>query len=225
VSHNAAQARCGREELRRQQRRGSHMIQSGRLAAGLVLSTTILLAADTRLSEAAMNGDLVTVRSLLAQKADINGAQGDGSTALHWAACHDNVDMLKLLLPAGADVKPATREGAITPLFMACTNGNAAAIELLLKAGADAKSTKANGTTALMTCAASGSVDAVKLLLDRGAEINAKESAHGQTALMFAAALDRVDAVKLLLSRGADPNITSMVKKLERVRFDQDPNI
>jgi ankyrin repeat protein len=172
-----------------------------------------------------MTGDIAAVRALLQQKADVNGAQGDGSTALHWAAFRDDLEMAKVLLAAGADVKVATREGAITPLFMACTNGNAAIIEALLKAGADAKSVKTNGTTALMTAAASGSVEAVKPFLDRGAEINARESVHGQTALMFAAALNRADVVKLLLSRGADANLASTAKKLERVRFDQDGNI
>jgi ankyrin repeat protein len=194
------------------------------MLAGICLAAT-MSAADTRLSEAAMNGDIAAVRSLLQQKADVNAAQGDGTTALHWAAFRDDLDMVRMLLAAGADVKSATREGAITPLFMACTNGNAGIIGALLTAGADAKSVKANGTTALMTAAASGSMDAVKLLLDRGAEIDARESAHGQTALMFAAALNRVDAVKLLLARGADANIASTAKKLERVRFDQDGNI
>jgi ankyrin repeat protein len=193
--------------------------------AALLSFAAILSAADTRLSEAAMNGDTTAVRALLQQKADVNGAQGDGSTALHWATYRDDVEMLKLLLAAGADVKATTRMDAITPLFMACTNGNPAAIDALLNAGADPKSTKGNGTTALMTAAASGNPEAVKLLLDRGAEINAKESVHGQTALMFAAALNRVDAVKLLLARGAEANVTSTVKKLERVRFDQDGNI
>ncbi|HTS61830.1 MAG TPA: ankyrin repeat domain-containing protein [Candidatus Acidoferrales bacterium] len=195
-----------------------------KLALGFCLAA-VLSAADSRLSEAAMQGDTATVRALLKQKADVNGAQGDGSTALHWAAYRDDLELVKLLLAAGADVRAATREGAITPLFMACTNGTATVIEALLDAGADAKSVKGNGTTALMTAAASGSVDAVRLLLDRGAEVNAKESAHGQTALMFAAALNRTDAVKLLLDRGADANITTTVKKLERVRFDQDGNV
>jgi ankyrin repeat protein len=190
-------------------------------AAALTLSAV----ADSRLSDAAQKGDKAAVRALLNQHADINAAQGDGATALHWAAFRDDIEMAQLLLQAGADVKAATREGAITPLFMACTNGSAPMIDLLVKAGADVNSTKANGTTPLMTAAASGSAAAVKILLDRGANINAKEEAHGQTAVMFAAALDRGDVVKLLLQRGADANLTTKSVKLERVRFDQDGNV
>src|SRR5215468_6447988 len=92
---------------------------------------------DTRLSEAAMNGDKNTVRTLLQQKVDVNVAQGDGTTALHWAAYRDDVEMAQLLIKAGADVKAATRVGSMTPLFMAAKNGNAAMIQLLLTAGAD----------------------------------------------------------------------------------------
>ncbi|HEY2018088.1 MAG TPA: ankyrin repeat domain-containing protein [Bryobacteraceae bacterium] len=190
------------------------------LCAALALS-----AADTRLSEAAMQGNKETVRALLKDKADVDAAQGDGTTALHWAAFRDDLDMVKMLLAAGANVKVGTREGAITPLFMACTNGNAAIIDVLLAAGAEANSVNANGTTALMTAAASGSVDAVKVLLDHGADPKAKEKVHGQTALMFAAALNRDAVIRVLMTRGADPNVTTEVKKVERVRFDQDGNI
>ncbi|MBZ5625845.1 MAG: ankyrin repeat domain-containing protein [Acidobacteriia bacterium] len=180
---------------------------------------------DTRLADAAMRGDKDGVRSLLKQKVDVNASQGDGATALHWAAFQDDLEMAKLLLAAGADVKAATREGAITPLFMACTNGSAAMVEALLKAGADANSTKSNGTTALMIAAASGSADAVKVLLDHGADLKARETAHGQTALMFAAALNRAEAIKILMQRGADAGVTSSVAKLERVVFDVDGNV
>ncbi len=182
-------------------------------------------AGDLRLPDAVQQGNKEAVRTLLKEKADVNAAQGDGMTALHWAAKNDDLETVKALLAAGANPKVTTRLGEITPLFLACANGNAAMIEALLNAGADAKSVKANGTTALMMAATSGSADAVKVLLDHGAEINAKESAHGQTALMFAAALNRTAVVKLLASRGADLNVETAVKKLERVRFDQDGNI
>ena len=192
------------------------------------LSMVMLLTAatgDTRLSDGAMQGDRDIVRSLLKQKIDVNAPQGDGSTALHWAAYRDDLEMVKLLLAAGADPKVTTREGAITPLLMACQNGNAAMIETLLKAGADANAVKTNGTTPLMMAAASGNADAVKTLLAHGANVNAKESAHGQTALMFAAALNRAAVIRVLMANGADASVATGVRKLERVRFDQDGNV
>jgi ankyrin repeat protein len=197
-----------------------------RISIGLVLLVSSLaFAADSRLSEAAMRGDRAAVATLLKQGVDIDGAQGDGSTALHWAAFNDDLETTKMLIAAGANVKVTTREGAITPLFMAATNGNAAIIEALIKAGAGANSVKATGTTALMLAASSGNPESVKILLDRGANVDAKESVHGQTALMFAAALNRDAAIRVLLAHKADPNIATSVRKMERVRFDQDGNV
>src|ERR1039457_5451486 len=154
----------------------------------LGLSVALLLSAagtDTRLADAAMRGDKDGVRSLLKQKVDVNVPQGDGATALHWAAFQDDVEMAQLLLQAGANVKAATREGAITPLFIACTHGRAAMLDRVFQAGADANSTKANGTTAHRNPAPSRTTDPVKVRLQHGADLKAKEAAHGQTALMF----------------------------------------
>ncbi len=193
----------------------------------LVVANAMALCAarDSRVADAAMNGDREAVRTLVAAKADVQAPQGDGMTALHWAVYRDDLKLTQLLLDAGADVKAATRNGAVTPLFLACENGSANVISALLAAGADANSTNANGTTALMIAAASGSVDAAKVLLDKGAKIDAKESASGQTALIFAAALNRDAAIRLLAARGANLNASTNVRKLERVRFDQDGNV
>ena len=195
--------------------------------AGALLFTILLAPAPegARLVEAAMRGDAAEVRALLRRKADVNAAQGDGMTALHWAAYRDDLEMLKLLLAAGADVKAATRVGALTPLMLACANGDPAAVEALLRAGADPNNANANGTRALMTAAASGSPEAVKVLLEHGADVNARESARGQTALMFAAALDRTAVVRLLLARGADPNVATQTRETEKVSFDRDGHI
>lgn len=177
---------------------------------------------DTRLADAVQNNDHAAVRALLAKKVDVNAQQGDGTTALHWAAFNDDVDIAKLLLAAQANVKAATRDGAITPLFLAAKNGSAPMIELLLKAGADANSTTETGTTPLMMAASAGNPDALKVLLAHGAKVNARDLAHGQTALIFAASLNRAAAIKVLLANGADPAITSKVTKVERVRFNAD---
>jgi ankyrin repeat protein len=195
------------------------------LIGGLCMAVLLSAASDTRLSDAAMQGNQDAVRSLLKQKFDVNAPQGDGTSALHWAAYRDDLEMVKLLLAAGANPQATTREGAITPLLMACQNGNVTIIEALLKAGADVNAVKSNGTTPLMMAAASGSASAVETLLAHGANVNAKELAHGQTALMFAAALNRAAVIKILMANGADASVATNVRKLERVRFDQDGNV
>jgi len=199
----------------------------GQILIGGILLTALFTAnqGDGRLADAAMRGDRDRVRDLLRQKADVNAAQGDGMTALHWAAYWDDLETIKLLLAAGANARAATRVGAITPLFLACANGSPVALDALLGAGADPNSANANGTTALMVAASSGNPGAVKMLLDRGANVNAKESARGQTALMFAAALNRAAVIKLLLARGADPNVATPQRDVDKVSFDRDGHI
>src|SRR5688572_6019968 len=83
---------------------------------------------DTRLADAAMEGNREAVLTLLKSGGNVNAAQGDGATALHWAARLGDLEMIHALLKAGANVKAATRIGAITPLFMAAENGNTAAM-------------------------------------------------------------------------------------------------
>ena len=196
--------------------RGTQLIyytQSVRRICLLFLSLASLHAADTRLIDVRLmnsvkSGDAKAVRALLAQHADVNAAEADGFTALHWAAQRDNREIAGLLLAAGADVKAASQYN-ITPLSLACTNGDAVLIDRFLKAGADPNATSEQGQTALMTAALTGKVDAVKLLLVRGAGVNVKEPWKGQTALMWAASEGNADAAALLIEFGADVNAKS----------------
>ena len=174
-----------------------------------------LLAAE--LATAAMEGDHARVVALLSEGVDVNAPQGDGSTALHWAAYREDVDLARRLLDAGADVDAKTRLGEMTPLFMASKNGDAAMIELLVDAGADPSSSTTNGTTALMMAAASGDADAVSTLLARGVDVDAADVHQGQTALMFAAAPGRTDVVRALTVHGADVSKTSLVPSPRKV--------
>jgi ankyrin repeat protein len=190
----------------------------GGVAVGLVgawcLATVLTAAAEAPVAEAAMARDRDAVRALLKQGVDVNAAQGDGMTALHWAARQGDAELAQMLLYAGANVKASTRIGGYTPIVLAAQNGSAPVVDLLLKAGADAKAPTSNGTTPLMLAASAGSADAVTLLLDKGADPNAKESARGETALMFAANFDRVGAMKALLAKGADYKATTKVVDL-----------
>ncbi len=183
---------------------------------GIVSAGALMAATDTRVADAAEKGDRDAVRSLIQQKADVNGVQGDGTSALHWAAYKDDVEMAKMLLAAGANTKAVTRDGLITPLFMACRNGDAPMIQAIIAAGADPNAADEHGTTPLMAAASAGNPDALKTLIEHGANVNAKEGVHGQTALMFAAALGRDQAIHLLTSYGADPGITTKTEKLPK---------
>jgi ankyrin repeat protein len=142
----------------------------------------------------------------------VDSAEGDGSTALHWAAYQNNLALAQELLNAHANVNAETRLESLTPLYMACESGSAPMVELLLKHGANVDQGDGLGTTPLMMAAAAGNAAVVKVLLDHGADVNAKEHAHEQTALMFAANLDRADVISVLLAHGADPNIESKVE-------------
>jgi uncharacterized protein len=189
----------------------------GAAIGALGLSALLSAAPDgSAVADAAMRGDRDAVRTLLKQAADVNGAQGDGMTALHWAAMKNDADLAQMLLYAGANVKATTRIGAYTPLILAAREGYAVVMEPLIAAGADVNAKTSNATTALMLAAQSGSTDAVKLLVDQGADVNAKEPVRGLTAIMFAAASDRAPVIDLLAARGADLKATSSVVDLSQ---------
>jgi ankyrin repeat protein len=168
-------------------------------------------------ADVARRGDRDSVRNLLREGADVNASQGDGMSALHWAAASGDAEMAAMLVQAGASLQSVTRIGHYTPLHVACQGGNAAVVELLLESGADPTArTSPGGTTPLHLAAASGSAEAVRLLLARGADVNAREAEWGQTPLIFAAAQNRGDAIRVLLEHDADPSMASTVLDLKK---------
>jgi ankyrin repeat protein len=160
-------------------------------------------AAGSELIEATKKQDVQAVRALLKQRSDIHATEADGSTALHWAAQRSHLELVELLLAAGANPDAATRY-KIPPLYLASLNGHAAIMARLLDAGANPNGTAHEGQTMLMTAALSGNADAVRLLLTRGAHVNAIEPYRGQSALMWASAEGNTAAADLLIEAGAD---------------------
>ena len=168
--------------------------------------------AEAPVADAVMRGDLEAVRTLLRDGADVNEAQGDGMTGLHWAARHDDVAVARLLLYAGANVEAKTRIGAHTPLLVAARSGNAAVMAVLLEAGADPHARTSSGsTTPLHFAAAAGDPKAVEVLLEHAAEVDAREGGSQHTPLMFAAAYGQLEAARILIAHGADVSLTNQV--------------
>ena len=195
-----------------------------------ILALIVLTAAPSAgasdappLVSAVRDGDVEAVRLLVGQGADANAAEGDGLSALHWAARRGEPEIAKILLDSGATADAKTRNGAYTPLHEASKAGNAAVARVLLEAGADpAARTTTGGATPLHFAAISGSATAVDVLLEYGAEIDAREAESEQTPLTWAAAGNHLETVSALLDGGADPEaatrVVDVVKMFEEAR-------
>ena len=205
-----------------QDRRGARLSVMGTLLVSVLFFGAT--PPDSPVADAAMRGDVEAVRALLQDGADVNAAQGDGMTALHWAAEAGDLEMVGMLLYAGANVQGVTRLGDYTPLHLASNAGNERVVAGLLEAGADASAYTTTGeVTPLHFAAASGSAASVEVLLGHGAAVNARESVRGQTPLMLAAGLNRVEAVRVLLKNGADPSLrTEAIDIPARDRADRE---
>jgi ankyrin repeat protein len=177
-------------------------------------------AGDSPLVQAAREGDIATVRALIAKRADVNETSRDGSTALLWAAYHSDLAMAQALIAAGAATNTPNKYG-VTPLLQASRTGATPVVQALLRAGADPKVTHPEGETPLMAASYSGSLDSVKLLLEANADVNATDTYQKQTALMWAATEGHTEIVEVLLRAGADPNIKAHITTLtERKHAD-----
>ena len=180
----------------------------------VALTTPALLvasAAESPVADAAMRGDIDTVRALLREGADVNAAQGDGMTALHWSALSDDVATIEVLLYAGATVEPTTRLGGYTPLHLALMEGNGAAAAHLLGAGSDGERVTDTGVSPLHLAAQAGELVALNALIDSGADVDVQDEYLERTPLHFATANSRLEAIAALLAAGADVDATTTV--------------
>ena len=193
--------------------RGSARPRLDVVAALLVLLVaTAATPPDSPVADAAMRGDLDEVRELLRSGADVNAPQGDGLTALHWAADNGDAALAGVLVYAGANLRPLTRNDAYTPMHMAARGGHAGVITLLVEAGADpAVATSRTGVTPMHLAAKAGSGEAIRALATGGAQVDARDHQWGQTPLIFAAGFNRLVAVNTLIELGADLSLTENV--------------
>ena len=179
------------------------------LSLGVLLAGAAAAYAASEVADAAMRGDRGAVRAALARKADVNRAQADGTTALHWAVERDDLELADVLIRAGARVAARTREGVL-PLQLAAINGSAPMIDRLLEAGADPNEALTTaGDTALMMAARTGKTDAIRVLVEGGANVDARESWGGTTPLMWAVSEGHAEAAAMLIAAGADVNARS----------------
>jgi ankyrin repeat protein len=190
-----------------------------------ILGLSLVLAAATPpeapVADAAQAGDIAQVRALLQQGADVNAAQADGLTALHWAAMNNHGDIVDVLLYAGATVRPLTRVGGYTPLHLAARAGHAEIVTKLVAGGADPNEWTSTGVTAAHFAAQANSGATVRALAAAGANLDATDGFQSRTPLVFAASRNSTDAMQALLELQADPSIQTDLNDYT-VRNDND---
>jgi ankyrin repeat protein len=148
-------------------------------------------------------GDRRVALAMIADGADVNQAQADGTTPLHWAVYRLDSELVAALLRKGARANVVNRYGA-SPLAEAARTANRQIAAMLFEAGADANLGNDDGQTPLMLAARTGNVAVAELLVREGADVNQRERFRDQSAVMWAAAQGHADMVAFLVSKGAD---------------------
>ncbi|XP_062991558.1 ankyrin repeat and SOCS box protein 5 isoform X3 [Elgaria multicarinata webbii] len=153
------------------------------------------------LHEAASQGRLLSLKTLIAQGYNVDALTIDQVTPLHEACLGDHVGCARILLEAGANVNATTIDG-MTPLFNACSRGSAPCVELLLEYGA-----KAQWETCLPSptheAASTGHSDCLELLISWGIDVD-QDIPHLGTPLYVACISQQKQCVRKLLHSGAN---------------------
>jgi len=129
-------------------------------------------------------------------------------TPLMWSTRSGNVDIIKVLLEAGADVNLKDRDGR-TALMYAARDGHAAAAELLVLWMAKVDDQDDDGRTALIFAASQNNESVVKVLLRRGATVDLANY-ENRTALMYACREGSIEVAQQLLDANASVNFSDV---------------
>ncbi|CAG8466770.1 4170_t:CDS:2, partial [Scutellospora calospora] len=144
-------------------------------------------------------------------KAEVNSKNGNGKTALHWAAKKGYTSIAETLLKYKAQVDTPDNDRC-TSLFYAAKAGHDEVINILINHGADINHVDKNGKTALHEAASYGHQNIIKILLEKNANINAVSN-NNWTLLHFAATAGHVEVIKTLLEQKCKINTTDKDSK------------
>jgi ankyrin repeat protein len=191
---------------------------------------------ETPLMAASRAGSAEAVRLLLARGAAVNAAESfQQTTALMWAAAEGHLDVVDLLLEAGADPNRQARvtslterhnadhpTGGFTALMWAARRGDEAMVRRLVAGGANVNLKNGDGASAAMVAMYNDRFDVAATLIELGSDVNdgslyVAVEMRDATTDQFAFdgsrrrpdhpnRLTALDLMRLLLERGADPN-------------------
>eukprot|EP00438_Fugacium_kawagutii_P011109 Skav203180 [mRNA] locus=scaffold39:209403:212782:+ [translate_table: standard] len=147
--------------------------------------------------------DSVALEQLLQLPSDPNLKDLQGRAPLHCAAGHGHVQVIQLLLEAGAQ-KDSTDEEGRTALWMAARNGHLEVVHLLMEAGLDSNRGRTDiGATPLHAATQERHLEVARLVMEAGADCNRGTTDTGITPLYIAARNGHLEVVRLIVEAGA----------------------
>jgi ankyrin repeat protein len=182
--------------------------------ARIQLSQCSLTYAPETFIRCIQEGDALGVRLFLAAGMDPNTKDRYDTPALYEAAASRRVEILEMLLNAGARVDEKTI-GGTTALFSAVESTNTAMFDALREHGADVQKADRNGATALSIRHAWDNGHILQALLE-GASVEALNR-----AFVSAARERRLDVMRLMMDRGARVTDIGSEALLEVVTYGQ----
>ena len=156
---------------------------------------------STELLNAVLAGDVVKATTLLKNGADCNTSNDEGATLLMLAAGAGHIEIVEMLIAAGAKVD-ATDARGWTALMKALFNyelnrGFPDIVSALISAGADIEHQVSYGTRPLMIAAGYGEASVVEVLLAAGVDVGAMNEG-GRNAKTMAETKDYVEVINQL---------------------------
>ncbi len=141
------------------------------LAGGLLLLCFLLTGCGASILDVTAKGDVGTLEIMLAESAESMQIRNDlGQSAIHYAALHNRLDSLKVLLAHQVDLNAQDGTG-LTALHIAAVGDHVHIVRALIEAGAYTSIRDNFGDTALHSAAIHGSVRATKELLKAGLHV------------------------------------------------------
>ena len=152
----------------------------------------------------AAQGNGCHVKELLGRCQDPNSVDASGETALWKASAAGHLDIVHIILDAGADLDISRRDGC-SPLYASAWRGHLEILQCLLTSGADPDKADLVGRTPLFVAADHGRLTCVCSLLLAAATVD-KADQYGRTPLMIASERGHLAVVCSLLEAGAEPD-------------------
>uniref|UniRef100_UPI00398E9C60 ankyrin repeat and SOCS box protein 5b isoform X2 n=1 Tax=Pristiophorus japonicus TaxID=55135 RepID=UPI00398E9C60 len=153
------------------------------------------------LHEAASQGRLLSLKTLLAQGHSPNTLTIDHVSPLHDACLGNHVACAKALIEAGGYVNATTIDG-VTPLFNACASGSASCAELVLQNGAKLQGQDC-WASPIHEASSKGRSECLQVLISWGVDIDLDIS-HQGTPLYVACVHQQYFCIRKLLRAGAN---------------------